>query len=247
MVMSLSVIGMGVVSMSMDPQTGYIAALIDLHCGLDRKGPGDNDFSLNILSRLSPVSLKPKMADLGCGNGAGALLLAQHYQSTVMAVDFSSVFIDELKARAKQANLEHLIIPIHGDMAKLNWSVGSVDLLWSEGAAYNLGFEQSLKIWRPLLATNGIAVVSELSWFADTRPEPAIAYWQNAYPLMGTEAENIARANQSGFSLLSKHRLPSQAWWTNYYDPLRGQMQQLEITPDVQAVIHDTEEEMELF
>ena len=133
------------ISMTTDNQTEYVAALTDLHRGLDRKGPGDSDFSLKILSNLSTLPLKPRIADLGCGSGASALLLAQYYQSPVMAVDSSSVFIDELKTRAKQLGLEHLIIPTHGDMAKLDWSVGSVDLLWSEGAAYNLGFEQALK------------------------------------------------------------------------------------------------------
>jgi ubiquinone/menaquinone biosynthesis C-methylase UbiE len=241
--------------MSTDTQIKYVAALIDLHRGHDRKGPGDSDFSRNILRNLSTLPLKPQIADLGCGSGASALLLAQHYQSTVMAVDSSSVFIDELKARAKQLGLEHLIIPIQGDMGKLDWSVGSVDLLWSEGAAYNLGFEQALKIWRPLLANSGIAVISEMSWFTDSVPEPAIAYWQNAYPMMGNEAENIDRANRSGFSVLSTHRLPSQAWWVNYYEPLRERMQQIEITPITrwrslsarQSVIHETEEEMRLF
>ncbi|WYL92553.1 MAG: class I SAM-dependent methyltransferase [Gloeotrichia echinulata IR180] len=233
--------------MNKDSQTEYFAALTDLHCGLDHKGPGDSDFSCNILHNLSTLPLKPRIADLGCGSGASALLLAQYYQSTVMAVDSSSVFIEELKARAKQVGLEHLIIPIHGDMAKLNWSVGSLDLLWSEGAAYNLGFEQSLKIWRPLVTNSGITVISEMSWFTDNAPEPAIAYWQNAYPMMGTEAENIDRANRSGFSVLSTHRLPSQIWWVNYYEPLCERIQQIEITPITQSVIRETEEEMRLF
>ncbi|MBD1862365.1 MULTISPECIES: cyclopropane-fatty-acyl-phospholipid synthase family protein [Trichocoleus] len=233
--------------MSTDTQTEYAAALIDLHCGQDRKGPGDSDFSRHILSHLSTLPLKPRIADLGCGSGAGALLLAQHFQSTVMAVDSSSVFIDELTARAKQFGLEHLIMPIQGDMAQVDWLAGSVDLLWSEGAIYHLGFEQGLKIWRPLLANSGIAVISEMSWFIDNVPEPAIAYWQNAYPMMGTEAENIDRANRSGFIVLSTHRLPSQAWWVNYYGPLRERMQHIEITPITQSVIHETEEEMRLF
>jgi ubiquinone/menaquinone biosynthesis C-methylase UbiE len=235
------------IQMSTENQPQNLSTLTNLHRGLDRKGPGDSDFSRNILSNLSTLPLKPRIADLGCGSGASALLLAQHYQSTVMAVDASSVFIDELKAHAKQLGLEHLIIPIQGDMAQLDWSEGSVDLLWSEGAAYNLGFEQALNIWRPLLAASGIAVISELSWFTDNMPEPAIEFWQNAYPMMGTEAENIDRSNRSGFRVLSTHRLPSQAWWVNYYEPLRKRIQQIEITPSTQSVICETEEEMRLF
>lgn len=93
------------ISMTTDNQTEYVAALTDLHRGLDHKGPGDSDFSLKILSNLSILPLKPRIADLGCGSGASALLLAQYYQSPVMAVDSSSVFIDELKTRAKQLGL----------------------------------------------------------------------------------------------------------------------------------------------
>ena len=157
------------------------------------------------------------------------------------------MFIDELKTRVQQAGLEHLISPMQGDMANLDWAAGSVDLLWSEGAAYVLGFEAALKTWRPLLANDGIAVISEMSWFIEDVPEPAIAYWQNAYPAMGTEPENIARANGAGFRVLSTHRLPSQAWWNNYYNPLRERIEQLEITPNIQPVIDEIKEEIQLF
>ncbi len=183
--------------------------------------------------------------------------------STVVAIDSAAVFIDALTARAKQLDLDRLIVPIQGDMANLDRSVGVFDLLWSEGAIYHLGFERGLKLWRPLLVDGGIAVISELSWFIDRAPDPAIAYWQNAYPMMGTEAENIVRAasplgnraNRSGFSVLSTHRLPSQAWWVNYYEPLRERMQQIEITPITrwrslsarQSIIDETEAEMRMF
>jgi hypothetical protein len=123
----------------------------------------------------------------------------------------------------------------------------SINLLWSEGAAYNLGFEQALGLWRPLLANHGIAVVSELSWFTDEIPEPAIAYWHRAYPMIGTEAENIDRSERAGFSVLSTQRLPSSAWWINYYEPLRERIEQLEITPATQSVIREIEDEMAMF
>lgn len=233
--------------MNPDTRAKYGAAWTDLHRGLDRKGPGDSDFLRHILSNLPTLPLQPRIADLGCGSGASALLLAQHYQGTVRAVDSSLVFIDELKARTKQLGLEHLIIPIHGDMTQLDWPVGSIDLLWSEGAAYTLGFEQTLKTWRPLLANDGIAVISEINWFRHVISGVAAAYWLGAYPTMVPEEENIYRANQAGFSVLSTHRLPSQTWWTNYYEPLHERMQQIEITPITRSVIHKIKTEMGFF
>lgn len=104
-----------------------------------------------------------------------------------------------------------------------------------------------MTLWRPLLANNGLAVVSELSWLTDEPPEFAVAYWQNAYPAMDTEAENIARAVRAGFTLISTCRLPSLAWWINYYNPLRDRIKQIEITSVMQSVARNLEEEIELF
>lgn len=231
----------------MENQTEYLTALIELHRGLNRQGPGDTDFSRQILDHLPSLPPKPRIADLGCGNGSGALLLAKYYQSNVMAVDSASIFIEELAVRSQQAGLEHLITPIHGDMGKLDWSTASIDLLWSEGAAYHLGFAQALQLWRPLLTDHGIAVISEMSWFHPEVPEPVRSYWQKAYPLIGSETENIARALRTGFTVLFSLRLPSHVWWTNYYDPLYERMKQIEITPITQFVISEIEEEMTLF
>jgi SAM-dependent methyltransferase len=228
-------------------QSAYVAALVELHRGLERQGPGDAEFSRQLLRGLAPLPARPRIADLGCGSGAGALLLADHYRCQVLAVDTSAVFLDALKARARQAGLGHLITAIHADMAELDWPAASLDLIWSKGAAYNLGFERALRLWRPLLADAGIAVVSELSWFSDQVPEPARAYWQAAYPTMGSESENIARARRAGYQLLATRRLPSEAWWKNYYDPLRARLEHLAVTPLNEAVLRETEQEMALF
>jgi hypothetical protein len=117
------------------------------------------------------------------------------------------------------------------------------------GCCLSSWIERALTTWRSLLVDNGIAVISELSWWTDQVlvPEPAIAYWQKAYPLMGTKSENINRANRTGFRVLSTHHLPSKAWWINYYEPLRARMQQIEITPMTQTIIHEMEQEMHLF
>lgn len=236
--------------MNADLQTDYLAALIALHRGLDRQGPGDADFARELLRGLPPLPARPRIADLGCGAGAGALLLAEHFRSGVKAVDAVPEFIEALGERAWRAGLDRLITPIVADMAALDWPPACLDLLWSEGAAYNLGFERALRLWRPLLAEGGIAVVSELSWFTDTPPEAARAYWQAAYPGMGGEAENVERAGAAGYEVLATHRLPGEAWWRNYYDPLRARMaawKGTDLKPVERAVLRETEAEMDLF
>ncbi|MBT8439362.1 MAG: class I SAM-dependent methyltransferase [Gammaproteobacteria bacterium] len=233
----------------MEDQEKYIEALITLHSGLQRQGPGDPDFSDFIIEQLPELPPHPRIADIGCGAGAGALILAGRYQSKVKAVDLSKVFLNQMMQRARLEGLEDLIEPIECDMGKLDWEPGTIDLLWSEGAAYNISFEGALKAWRPLMAANGIAVISEMNYFSKDAPEIVAQYMKHAYPGIKTESENIELINSSGFKFLALHRLPSKAWWGNYYDPLREKIMALKDTGDhvMRAVINEMGEEMKFF
>jgi len=226
----------------MEEHDKYIQALFRLHLGMERQGPGDTNYSNHILSLIKGLPANPRITDIGCGTGAGTLLLADRFKSKVLAVDFSREFLDALINRAKQRGLEHLVEAIECDMGRLDWKPETIELLWSEGAAYNL-------TWRPLMAANGIAVISEMNYFTSEAPEPLRVYWQHAYPAIGTESENSDHAISSGFEIQGIHRLPAKAWWDNYYEPLRENMNAFKQSKDqiMQSVIKETEEEMKLF
>ena len=233
----------------MEESDAMLAALFELHAGLERQGPGDRLFSRHILSLLPALPQNPRIADLGCGSGDGALLLADWFRCKVTAVDFSRLFLDQLEVRAETLGLAHLIDAVEADMGALDWPSGSLDLLWSEGAAYNLTFAGALTTWRPLLAAGGLAVVSELSWFAETPPDEIYDYWMNAYPAIGSEMVNAARAGRAGFDVLGIHRLPSQAWRDHYYEPLKTRIDRFAGRADeaMRQVIRETETEMDMF
>ena len=124
-----------------------------------------------------------------------------------------------------------------------------MDLIWSEGAAYNISFKFALESWRSLLAGNGIAVISEMNYFSDDVSRILKQYIENAYPEIKTESENVELIKAAGYEVLGVHRLPSEAWWKNYYNPLREKIAGIKHSADdlMQAVISDTEEEMEFF
>jgi len=237
----------------MDLTDDDFRALVELHRGLDRQGPGDTAFARSLLADLPPLPATPpampRIADLGCGSGAATLMLAAHFQGTVMAVDLAEVFLDALRVRAAAAGLGVRVTTLQADMSALDWPAGSLDLIWSEGAAYAVGFERALTAWRPWLAEGGLAVVSEMTWFAEQPDPAAVDYWQNAYPDMADEAENRLRAERAGYRVLQTRRLPSQAWWDNYYGPLQRRMAELQTQADpaMQAAIAETAAEIALF
>jgi SAM-dependent methyltransferase len=227
----------------------YLAALIELHAGLPRQGPGDARFTRQVLSRLPRLPERPRVADLGCGSGAATLVLASCLKVPITAVDISATFLDELMRRAELLRRSHLVRPVKADIGALSWPAASLDLIWSEGAAYHLTFAGAIQTWRPLLASGGLAVISELTLYDDPLPEEARAFWGAAYPSAGSETANTHHAKSAGYEVVGIDRLPQFAWWENYYGPLESRMEELHpgASPVMRCVIADTEAEIDLF
>lgn len=224
----------------------FVDVLIALHRGLDRLGPGDDAFSHAVLDGLTGLPPDPDIADLGCGTGAGALLLARRFERPVIAVDDQQGFLDDMMARAEAAGCASLIDPRRADIAAPGIAPASLDLLWSEGAAYAIGFGRALRAWTPLLRPGGYALVSELTWFTDDPPEEARVYWADAYPEMGDEAINRARADAAGLIVRDVLRLPAAAWQRNYSDPLGVRLDATPGDPAWAQVMDECRREAEL-
>jgi SAM-dependent methyltransferase len=183
--------------------------------GLPRQGPGSDACTREALRRLGPLPPGPHVLDLGCGSGRSALVLAEALRARVIAVDIHQPFLEQLRATARERGLEHVIEPRCTDMAAPGVPPGSVDLLWSEGAIYLLGFAEGLCLWRPLLAPVGFVAVSECSWLTADPPAEAAAFFAAGYPGMAGVPENIERARVAGFEVLHHFTLPPAACGTN--------------------------------
>jgi SAM-dependent methyltransferase len=224
-------------------------ALFRLFEGLPRQGPGSDACTRDALARLGALPATPRVLDLGCGSGRSTLVLAETLRTRVVAVDIHPPFPDQLRATARERGLEHLIETRCADMAAPCVPAGSVDLLWCEGAIYFLGFEEGLRLWRPLLAPGGCLAVSECSWLSADPPAEAAAFFREGYPGMAGVSENIERARAAGFEVQGHFALPPEAWWDEYYLPLEARMDLLAADPDpaLAAVIAETRREIELF
>ena len=223
------------------------AAMFRLFEALPQQGPGSDASTRAGLARLPPLPPAPRVLDLGCGAGRQTLVLAATLQTRVLAVDLHQPFLDRLALRAEAHGLASLIEIRCADMGALDLAPGSIDLLWSEGAIYLLGFEAGLERWRPLLAPKGLVVVSECSWLCDAPPEEALAFFREAYPAMAGVERNRVRAGRAGFDLLDCWPLPAADWWDGYYTPLAAGLAELDGDPALAGPAAALRREIELF
>jgi hypothetical protein len=135
------------------------------------------------------------------------------------------------------------------DMKDIPGVFQNIDLLWSEGAAYNIGFSSALTIWASAIRPGGFAVVSELSWLREQVPDAVRDFFLSGYPEMHPVYQNIAIARNAGCKVLGTYTLPEEAWMEGYYEILEPRAKGLANHPDssVRDFAADTLKEINVF
>lgn len=216
--------------------------------GMEKLGPGGNAHTLHVL-RLLPKRQFRLVVDAGCGTGRETLALAKELGTRVHAVDSYEPFLNDLVRRAREAKVEHLVQAHCMDMKDIPQVFQDIDLLWSEGAAYNIGFSNALAIWARALTADGFAVISELSWLKEQAPDAVREFFRSGYPDMQSVQHNMAVAERAEYKLLTTYTLPGQAWVDGYYDILAPRAEALvdHSDPSVRALAAETVREIEVF
>jgi len=203
-----------------------------LFAGMDKLSPGDDSLSLYVLRSL-PQHWFEVVVDAGCGAGRQTIVLASDLRAPIQAVDSYQPFLNRLKRRVEEKGLAHLVQLHCMDMKDIPRVFPAIDLLWAEGAAYNIGFANALTTWAKAIKPNGFAVVSELCWLREQVPDAAREFFQSGYPDMQSVPQNIATAEECGYKIFNSYSLPEQAWVKDYYDVLEPRAKSLANHSDV--------------
>ena len=231
---------------------GELDLLLDLHKGASCQGPGgdretEQAIALAGLNREKPLNI----ADIGCGTGAAALVLARLLNARITAVDFLQEFLDVLENRALDAGLAQRITPLCASMTALPFEEESFDVLWSEGAIYNIGFDRGSAEWKRYLKPGGLLIASEITWTSHSRPAELQSHWDNAYPEIDTASAKIKVLEGNGYSPLGYFVLPEHCWLENYYGPMRNSFQDFldrnAYSKEARALIEAEEQEIALY
>lgn len=226
--------------------------LIDLHKNAYRQGRGGDTESkkaldLGMLDKSQPL----KIADIGCGTGASALLLGNLLDAQITAVDFLQDFLDILNTRAKNSGLAEKISTLCCSMENLPFEDEEYDVIWSEGAIYNMGFEKGVIDWNRYLKVGGLLVVSEITWISNSRPLEIQQYWEKEYPEIDVSSSKIKILEKNGYSPIGYFVLPEHCWLDNYYQPMQNNFQDFLLrngnSEDARAIVEAENEEIELY
>jgi ubiquinone/menaquinone biosynthesis C-methylase UbiE len=202
----------------MNPANQYPAIR---HC------PGSDAFTTKVLQQIKLKNPEPQIANIVCGTGEQALLLAGTYRKgTVTAVDRDGSFFLSIRAKAKKNRIGDRVKIQLSSFTDLPFTGESLDLLLSEGAFEELDFGKRLSRWRKYIRPGGYLAMSELCLLTDKElPHEVYDYFGNAFQNRELESINyhLAQIKEAGYRLHTRFTLPDECW-SGYFDSMKKGM-----------------------
>lgn len=208
-------------------QPTIIDLLIETHTGLKRQGPGSPEMTAKALSFIDDVDKITRVADLGCGSGGQTMLLAAHLTGTITGLDLFPHFIEVFNENAQKQNVAERVQGVVGSMDNLPFDKEEFDLIWSEGAIDNIGFEKGLTHWHGFLKQNGYVAVTCPSWLTSTHPAEIEKLWADAGVGLDTIGHNITCMQAAGYQFIAAFTLPETCWTDHYFTPREVELKAL--------------------
>lgn len=196
-----------------------INLICEYFSNVERQGPGSPEATLKALSFIDNLTDESKIADLGCGTGGQTMTLGENTPGHITGIDLFPDFINLFNRNAERLNLHDRVKGIVGSMDDLPFQKEELDLIWSEGAIYNIGFEKGISLWREYLKPGGYLAVTEAAWFTAKRPKEIEDFWMSEYPLIDTIPNHIQKLEKAGYIPLASFMLPEYCWRDNFFAP----------------------------
>jgi len=232
-----------------EPTPRFWQIFFEVFESLPRQGPGNFACTARALAFCHDLPPHAAVLDLGCGSGGQTLHLSDLTSGPIVALDSHAPSIERLRGMVAMRGLAARIRPMVGDMAQPGLPPVSFDLVWSEGALYNIGLEKALPVCHGLLRPGGYLAFTDAVWLKENPPPEVKASFENDYPTMGRVPDVLAAIERSGFLLIGHFTLPDEAWWGEFYLPMGFRIEELRrkySDDDARAVLDQLAQEPEM-
>jgi ubiquinone/menaquinone biosynthesis C-methylase UbiE len=223
---------------------------LQIYGSLPRAGPGSDDLTRRAFELIPNLPESPRILDVGCGPGMQTVELLRRSAGTVVALDFFPEMIERVNAAAANAGVSDRLETTVQDMKEMTFPAASFDIIWSEGAIYNLGFEVGLREFQRLVKPEGYVAVSEPVWLKPHPPSEVIEFWQE-YPEIDTVSAKLDVIERIGYEVLGHFVFPASAWTDQYYDPMEERIEEKakdwSSISEAEAVLNEARSEISVF
>jgi ubiquinone/menaquinone biosynthesis C-methylase UbiE len=151
--------------------------------------------------RALPPLARPRILDIGCGNGIPTVELAMLSDGMITALDKDQRLLDEVAKRAAKAGVADRIRTVKASISGMKFPAASFDIIWAEGSIAAVGFERGLREWKRFLKPVGFMGIHDEKGDVERK------------------REQISRC---GYELILFFIVDESVWRAEYLAPLEG-------------------------
>jgi ubiquinone/menaquinone biosynthesis C-methylase UbiE len=148
---------------------------------------------------LIPKIKSPHILDVGCGTGVPTIELARISNGNVTGIDVDEELLIILREKLIESGLENRVEALNKSIRNMDFQKDSFDIIWSEGAVFVIGFENSIKNWREFLKPNGFLVLHD-----DIK----------------NKSKKLGLIENYSYKIIAEFDLSFDIWWNEYYSHL---------------------------
>jgi ubiquinone/menaquinone biosynthesis C-methylase UbiE len=178
--------------------------------------------------KMLPEMNHPSILDVGCGSGIPTIELSKLSNGKIIALDNDQPSLDKLNKKIGEKKLDHRIKTKLCSFLEMDFPNESFDLIWAEGVGYFIKFEKCLQDWKRYLKVNGCLVIHD-----DIK----------------VSSNNLTIIPNYGFDIIDYFKLPKEAWWIDYYEPLEIRINELRTKyvndPEALTILQKHQKEIE--
>ncbi len=232
--------------MEKDIENFYVKFFLELPVG----APGSEASTRKAYGYLKNLPKIPKILDIGCFTGTKTIEIAKLSKGEITAIDIIQPFLDKLKESAKASGVAENIRALNMSMDSMDFDNETFDLIMCDSAVYNYGFEKALIDWRKFLKKGGYMIICEATWIKDNPPEVVRKYWEEEYPAIKTNEENLEIIKNQNYNLITSFSIEKEGL-RNYYTPFEKKTAELVETmsdnPVYIELLESFQREVEIF
>jgi len=148
--------------------------------------------AFDMLPRLE----RPRILDIGCGNGMPTVELARLSGGEITGIDIDQPSLDRATERIEEAGLSDRVTVMNRSMFDMGFADESFGIIWAEGSIAAIGFERGLREWRRLLRPGGFLAIHDE---------------------IGNVCTELGRISACGYELVGHFTVGEDVWWGEYY------------------------------
>ncbi|KYK28511.1 hypothetical protein AYK20_01050 [Thermoplasmatales archaeon SG8-52-1] len=149
--------------------------------------------------KFLPEIKNPKILDIGCGTGVPTIELAKLSGGHIIGMDIDEKSLNLLRRKIKDLGLVNQVNVIKDSIISMDFPENSFNIIWSEGSAFVMGFENSINYWSRFLKHNGFLIIHDE---------------------ITDKTKKLGSLKKHGYLLIAEFELSENLWWYEYYKPL---------------------------